>query len=74
MDGVVLRIDGPQKEDRPTMLLEVVAGDGAWTEGAHAVLFAGNDIELTPKELAWLVEDAGPAALAKLREEALRDG
>lgn len=49
------------------VVVTVKQDDGAYTEGPHCAIEAGNAIELTADELAWVVEDAGPQALAALR-------
>jgi hypothetical protein len=42
--------------------------EGAWTPGPCVAIECGNVVELDVDELAWLVEDSGPKALAALRE------
>lgn len=56
-----------QDQDHLTVRLAAHAEDGMWTPGPYASLEAGNAIELTVDEFAWLVEDAGPKVLAELR-------
>jgi hypothetical protein len=50
------------------LVVTVLRGHGAFTPGPCAVVECGNFIELTVEELAWLMEDAGPKALDRLRE------
>lgn len=71
MDDVAASFESPESDDRLAIELGVVRSEGIWTPAPYAHLKAGNEIELTADELAWLVEDAGPKALAKLREEGL---
>lgn len=63
----VLRLERPGDEDGLPVIIEVCEEDGAWTPGPFCNVSCGNEIELDLDRLAWLVEDAGPAALAKLR-------
>lgn len=69
---VALEITAPDvDEQRVPPRLEVVRDDGGWTAGPFIVLTAGNEVELDADEFAWLIEVAGPVALARLREERL---
>lgn len=68
MDDVQLRLEGPNDGDRLPPRITVEAGDGAWTLGPHAVLEAGNELELTLEELQWLRDTGMPAAIQKLTE------
>lgn len=65
--GDALRIVHLGDEERLPMVVTVEAGDGAWTPGPCAQVECGNVIELTVAELEWLVQDAGPQALTRLR-------
>lgn len=62
----------PNGADRPPLQVCVVREAGGWTPGTHVVVESGNHLELTERELAWLVGEAGPRALAALRD--FRDG
>ncbi len=63
-----LRFVRPGADDEIPVVVTVQEGDGAWTPGPCAQVEAGNVVELTADELQWLLEDAGPKALARLRE------
>lgn len=54
--------------DRPPLRVCVVSEPGGWTPGPHVVVESGNHLELTERELEWLVRDAAPKALAALRD------
>src|SRR4051794_15824422 len=62
----------PNGVDRPPLQLCVVREAGGWTRGAHVVIEAGNHLELTERELEWLIGGAGHRALEAL--QALRSG
>lgn len=68
MDDIQLRLEGPDTGERIAPRITVLASDGAWTQGPHAVLEAGNETELTLEELQWLRDRGLPAAIAKLTE------
>jgi hypothetical protein len=68
MDDIQLRLEGPDAGERIPPRITVLASDGAWTQGPHAVLEAGNETELTLDELQWLRDVGVPGAIAKLAE------
>lgn len=76
MNDPVLSLQSPTATgERPGPIeLTIYRDDGGWTPGPYVELTAGNTIELTERELAWIVEGGGVRALAKLREENLHRG
>lgn len=68
MDAIQMQITGPDTGDRMPPRITVDASPGAWTNEPHAVLEAGNELELTLSELQWLRDVGLPAAIQKLSE------
>lgn len=70
MDDVAFEIVAPDvDEERVPPRIEVVRSEGAWTPGPFVCVIAGNEVEFNAAEFEWLIEVAGPIALARLREE-----
>lgn len=63
-----LRFERPGTEVDLPVTVTVQESDGDWTPGPCVTIESGNLIELGVDGLAWLIEDAGPKALAALRE------
>lgn len=68
MDNIELHVTSPGRDGRTPLSIVVESCHGAWTEGPHAVLEAGTEMEFTLRELQWLRDTGLPAAIQKLTE------
>jgi hypothetical protein len=57
----------PGSETRSPLSVMVLVTDGGWTPGPYCSIELGTELELTADELEWLLDEAGPAALERLR-------
>lgn len=67
-DEVQLDLLAPDDLDRLPLRVTVLANDGVYTSGAHAVLDGAAELELSLKDLQWLRDRGIPGAIAKLTE------